>query len=368
MKVAIDSGPLTSGHKVRGVGVYVRELVKALDEITKKQNNIKIDAFEFSTNHQSLITNHYDIVHYTSFHPYLLTLPIKKPTKIVITIHDTIPLIYPKHYPPGIKGKLNFLINKQLLKRIDGVIVPSETSKKDVVRFLGVSQEKIRVIYEAPRSIFKPNTKREAPSSAYHRSLITARNKYDLPKTFALYVGDVNYNKNLLILAEACNIVKIPLVLVGKQTSDENIELSHVENQPFAEFLKKHGKNENILRLGYVRDEELVAIYNLASVYCQPSYYEGFGLSILEAMAAGTPVVAARTQALVEIAGGACLFADPKDPKDIASKLKEVIYDTQLKNQLIETGKVLVKNYSWEKTARDTLRVYRNILSKITYD
>ena len=361
MKIAIDSGPLESGHKVRGVGVYTREIIEALGRITRNRKEIKIVPLDFSVQSSKLKAQNFDLKHYTYFNPFFLTLPFVKTSKVVVTIHDVIPLLYPKQYPPGMKGKLKFLINKQLLKKIDGVIAPSETSKKDIVRFLGVPAEKIKVIYEAPREIFRKLEVRD-------QRLANIKKKYKLPKTFALYVGDVNYNKNLLNLAEACNISKIPLVLVGKQTTDENIDLSHVENQPFAEFLNRHGKSATILRLGYVPDEELVAIYNLALVYCQPSHYEGFGLSVLEAMAAGTPVVAAKTQALVEVAGGACLFANPIDPKDIATKLKEVIYDPQLRWQLIETGKVVVKKYSWEKTARDTLRVYRNILSGKTND
>ena len=108
-KVAIDSGPLTSGHKVRGVGVYTRELIKALK---KESKGLKIEAVNFK---KADLTK-YDLVHYPYFNPFFVTLPQKKPTKIVVTIHDLIPLIYPKNYPPGIQGKLKFQIQKYLLK------------------------------------------------------------------------------------------------------------------------------------------------------------------------------------------------------------------------------------------------------------
>jgi len=184
-----------------------------------------------------------------------------------------------------------------------------------------------------------------------------------LPKRFALYLGDVNYNKNLLNLAEACNIAKIPLVLVGKQTTDMSIDLSHVENQSYAEFLNRYSKDSNMLRLGFVPDEDLVAIFNLASVYCQPSFYEGFGLSILEAMACGTAVVCAKTQALVEIAGDAALFVDPHKPKDIAKKLGEIVKISQTKEDLVKKGFARVKEFSWEKAAKETIDYYKLIIN-----
>ena len=355
MKIAIDSNPLVSGHRVRGVGVYTRETLEALKKATKGRKDIKIVPLDFSTQNSKLKTQNFDLIHYPYFHPYFLTLPFRKQAKIIVTIHDTIPLIYPKQYPPGIRGKFKFKLQKFLINRVDGVIAPSETSKKDVVRFLGVHQEKIKVIYEAPREIFKLITD--------NRKLKTATRKYDLPKRFALYLGDVNYNKNLLNLAEACNIAKIPLVLVGKQTTDKSIDLSHVENQSYAEFLNRYSKDSNMLRLGFVPDEDLVAIFNLASVYCQPSFYEGFGLSILEAMACGTAVVCAKTQALVEIAGDAALFVDPHKPKDIAKKLGEIVKISQTKEDLVKKGFARVKEFSWEKAAKETIDYYKLIIN-----
>ncbi|MCH7641330.1 glycosyltransferase family 4 protein, partial [Patescibacteria group bacterium] len=355
-------------HKVRGVGVYTRELIKALYERTKeprkasrrtslrdesprgKLKELRIEAVEFG----KVDLSRYDLVHYPYFHPFFLTLPFNKPAKTVVTIHDLIPLIYPKHYPPGIRGKFKFKLQKYLIKRVDGIITPSETSKKDIVRFLGIPQEKIQVVYEAPRKIFKKleigNWKLEI------------KKRYGLPELFILYVGDVNYNKNILGLTEASRIAKVPLVIVGRQAADEEVDLSHPENRPFAELLKKYGNDPEIKRLGFVPDKELVAIYNLASVYCQPSFYEGFGLSVLEAMACGTPVIAARTQVLVEIGGDAALIADPKNPQDIAKMLKEVMGNSKTKEELIKKGLERVKDFSWTKAAKNTIEYYSNVI------
>ncbi|MFZ5933181.1 MAG: glycosyltransferase family 4 protein [Patescibacteria group bacterium] len=348
MRIAIDAGPMVSGHALRGIGTHTRSLVENL-----KKLGVDIDVIDFS---KSDLTK-YVIAHIQSFHPFLLSLPLTKPTKkVVLTIHDLIPLIYPEHYPPGIRGRLIFFLQRILLRNVDMVITISETSKKDVCRFLGFKPERVKVIYLAPREVFKPIEDSEF--------LDNVKKKHSLPEKFVLYVGDVNYNKNLLGLAAACKLIKAPLVIVGKQAASEVVEKDHIENKPFARFLKRYGSDPLIKRVGFVPDEELVGIYNLASLYCQPSFYEGFGLSVLEAFASGCPVVAAKTQSLVEIAEPAALFADPKKPKDMAEKMSLVLTDSVLRNQLIETGKVFVKNYSWEKTARETLDVYKEVMKK----
>lgn len=366
-KVAIDSGPLTSGHKVRGVGVYTRELLRALKKESKRARELKIEAVDFE---KSDLTK-YDLVHYPYFNPFFITLPQNKSTKIVVTIHDLIPLVYPKNYPPGIQGKLRFQIQKYLLKNVGGVITVSETSKKDIVRFLSIPAEKIKVIYEAPRKIFK-KLKDESGK-------LKVRKKYKLPDRFVLYVGDVNYNKNIMGLIEACKLANIDLVICGKQAKDiEELGLGldvlrgpsdwvrflfgipHPELAHFKGALKEFRTNKKVIRPGFVPDDELVVIYNLASVYCQPSFYEGFGLPVLEAMASGTAVVCSKTQALVEIAGDAALFADPKNPKEMAKQINKVLSDpTALKLR----GTKRAKEFSWVNTANKTIDYYQQILA-----
>lgn len=368
MKIAIDSGPLTSGHKMRGVGVYTRELIVALAQESKKIKGLKITALDF----EKTDLNKFDLVNYTYFNPFYATLPFKKTAKTIITIHDVIPLIYPKHYPPGVKGNIKFLLQKYLLKDVDGIIVPSETSKKDVVRYLGVPQEKIKVIHEAPRSIFRKleikNWKLE----------ITKR--YSLPKRFVLYVGDVNYNKNILALIKACKLAKLTLVICGKQAKEIEqmgmgldlmrgpmdwfrylFDIPHPELAHFRELIEIFKSKQKVIRLGYVNDEDLVKIYNLASVYCQPSFYEGFGLPVVEAMACGIPVVCSKTQALVELADEAALFADPMDPKDMTEKIRKILKNEKIKKELVKKGFERAKEFSWKRTAKETIDFYKSI-------
>ncbi|MFH1863415.1 MAG: glycosyltransferase family 1 protein [bacterium] len=373
MKVAIDSGPLGKGHSIRGVGVHIRELTLALSEWVKNKKDIEVELMDFSNSDLS----GFNILHYQFFHPFFISLPIRKQkAKVIATIHDLIPLIYPKHYPGGIKGKMRLWINKWLIKRnVDIIITISETSKKDICRFLKVKPEKVNVIYLAPRKIFKPITD--------NTQLKAMQTKFGLPDTFVLYVGDINYNKNIPNLIKACKLAKIPLVICGKQAFDiETLgvdDLSnlkgprdwirylfgkpHPELAHYQELCREFGENRKVLRLGYVSDEDLVSIYSLASVYCQPSFYEGFGLPVLEAFACGTPVVASKTQALVEIAEGGALFADPHDPKEIAVQITKIIKDGKIKEQLIKKGFAIAKKFSWEKAAKETIDVYRAVIN-----
>lgn len=341
IKVYIDQMPLKAGHAVRGIGTYTRNLVDAL----KKSRKIGlVDKPEKA-----------DIIHYPYFDLFFKTLKVGSGRKVIVTIFDTIPLVYPEQYPPGVKGQINLLVQKAQLRKASTVITISETSRKDIVRFLGVPQENVFPIRLAPAGHFRllPN------NSTTLRSVVE---KYGLPDDFVLYVGDVNYNKNLLGLAEACSLAKLPLVIVGKQAADDEIDKRHFESRPFASFLEKYGGDKNIMRLGFVSDEDLVAIYNLATVYCQPSFYEGFGLSVLEAQASGCPVVASRTQALVEIAEGSVLFVDPKDPRDIANGLLKVARDNVFAKGLVKRGFENVRRFSWSEVADETIAVYKKVL------
>ena len=146
MKIAIDSGPTTGGHSWRGIGVNTRELISGL--LKFKDKTFAVDSFDFAGEDKSGLKG-YDIVHLTSFNPYFVSIPFNKSGyKLVLTIHDLIPLIYPKNYASGLRGKIRFLINKFLINQnVDAIVTISETSKKDIVRFLGVPPRLVHVIY-----------------------------------------------------------------------------------------------------------------------------------------------------------------------------------------------------------------------------
>ena len=367
MKIAIDSGPLTSGHAVRGIGAHTKELITSL-KLVAKDSDIEIDAFDFQKDKEKLQKENFDVIHFTAFNPFFISIPFSKPanTKFVLTVHDLIPLIYPEHYKAGIRGALRFMINKFLIrKNVDAIVTISETSKKDICRFLKINPKKVYVAYLAPRIVFGK------------RQSISNKN-YKLPEKFALYVGDVNFNKNIPVLIKACKIANIPLVIVGKQAldiEDRGIDLRtlngpmdfvrylfgrpHPELAHYDDLLTAFKNNKKIIRLGFATDGDLAGIYKKASIYCQPSLYEGFGLPVLEAMLAGTPVVASKIQSLVEIAEGGAVFVDPNDSEAMARGIKKLIENKTLRASLIESGFNIVKNFSWEETARQTLAAYK---------
>lgn len=328
LKVAIDSGPLHSSDSVRGIGTYTRELLKAL-----KMEGIDVSKADLSK---------YDIVHFTRFRPFFVSLPFSKPknTKFVLTIYDLIPLIYPKHYPPGMKGWFRWQINKYLIKRnVDAIITISETSKKDICRFIGVEPSKVTVIYLAA-----PPVVRKLPKGS--QVLTRAKDKFKLPDKFALYIGDINYNKNIPNLVKASRLARIPLVIIGKQITEivgedlDHPELAHLRGIDFSDIIK----------LGYIDYEDLSAVMNLASVYVQPSFYEGFGIPLMEAANCGTPIVATKNQCHVEILGEDFSYVNPTDPKSIA---EGILHPNK--------NKELPRDYSWDITARETMKVYKQL-------
>lgn len=319
-KIAVDSGSLSSGHSFRGIGVYTAELLTALN-----LKGVDVSKEDLSK---------YNVIHFTSFKPFEISLPFSKPkgTKFVLTIYDLIPLIFPSHYPPGIKGSINWQINKYLIKsKVDAIITISETSKKDICRFTGVDPKKVFVTYLAAKPVFKK----------------LATSKYaELPKKFALYIGDVNYNKNIPNLVKACKSAKIPLVIAGKQAAEiEKMDLDHAELR----HLKDLDWSE-VERLGFVADADLVKLCNLASVYIQPSFYEGFGLPLLEAFECKTPIAVSKNQCHVEILGPDFEYFDPKDPESMAKSILNP-----------NIGKKLPRKYSWDITGEETQKVYAKI-------
>ncbi len=349
MKVAIDVSPLKSAHRFRGIGFYTKHLVKALQGVKKTD-------FEVVLIEDNKIPKDCDLVHYPYFDLFFRTLPLMRGRKTVVTIHDTTPLVFPEHYPPGIKGKLKFGAQKLVLKTVNGVIADTKNSKKDIAKFLGYPKNKIHVVYLAAANIFQL-VKEE-------KKLEKIKKKYHLPPRFILYVGDVNYNKNILGLVKACKSVKMPLVVVGKQAIQKKFDRKNIENQPLVQLIKLYGKDPGVIRLGFVPDDDLVVIYNLATIYCQPSFYEGFGLPILEAMASGTPVVTSKKASLPEIANKAAVFVDPYDINDIANGLTVAIEDEDLREKLIARGLEQVKKFSWEKVANETYKVYQKVVAE----
>ncbi len=312
--------PPITGHAVRGVGFYAQRLYTALEPL------VDISWIDFSL----IPVTGFDLVHYPYFDFSWPTLAPVRMAKTVVTLHDVTPLVFPKHYPFGLRAKIVWPWQKSLLNSADAVLTDSVCSKNDIQKIIGLS--KVHVTYLAADEAFKPlKTKRE---------------------NFVLYVGGGNWNKNVLSLIKACQRTKTSLVLVGKEFTTP--VGNNIEARPLKE-IQSHIDGKNVIARGFVETGELVKLYNQARVYVQPSVYEGFGLPVLEAMACGTPVICAKLGSLPEIAGNAATYADVSDPADLAEKIKKAE----------PTGREIsqANKFSWEKTARDTYEIYSKIFT-----
>jgi glycosyltransferase involved in cell wall biosynthesis len=350
MKIAIDTSPLQSGHKVRGVGFYLHHLRDALEQYFPQ------NSYTFFTD-ASRIPALIDIIHYPYFEPFQLARPLFKKKPTVVTIHDLTPIKFPQHFPVGKRGALMWRLNKMLLKSVDAIITDSEASKHDIISLAGVPGEKISVVYLAAASQFK---QRDLPQS----KIQDLRSKYNLPEKFVLYVGDVTWNKNLPRLVRAVQKEDIHLVLAGKALAQQDFDRSNPWTNDLQEVQQLASNDERIHILGFVPDEDLVTLYNAATVFVMPSLYEGFGLPVIEAMQSGCPVITTGEGSLPEVGGEAVYYTDAQDTEAMAETIVKVLHDSRLRNRLREKGLERAKQFSWRLTAEKTIAVYERVLAK----
>lgn len=199
MKLGFNITPLKNNNKYRGVGYYTDNLLKNLKSIP----DIEIQEFDNLSEIKKA-----DIIHYPFFDLFNHSLPLLKKFPTIVTIHDTIPLVFPENFPVGFKGYLMNKIQLLSLINVSGIITDSESSKKDIHKYLHVNLEKIYSISLAVTDDFKIIKDR--------KKLINLKSKYKLPDKYALYIGNVNWNKNLINLTQACINVGINVVFIGK--------------------------------------------------------------------------------------------------------------------------------------------------------
>lgn len=338
MNIAIDVSPLKTGHKVRGVGSYV-QLIK--NNIEKFDNKNKYTFFEDKA------PDNVDLIHYPYFDPFFPVLPFRKKIKTAVTVHDLTPIKFKERFPSGIRGGLNWQYNKMLLKKVDTVIVDSECSKKDVEELAGVDSRKVKVVYLASDPVYK-----KLKTDSFKGEI---KKKLGLPDNFFLYVGDVTWNKNLPRIVEAALSADINLVLVGKAIPETNYDKNNSWNLDKKTVNSLIDKNKKIMALGFVSNEDLVKIYNLADSLLMPSLYEGFGLPVLEAMSCGCPVITSREGSLPEVGGEAVYYTDAYSTDSIKKAILKVQTDKELRADLSKKGLEQAKKFSIEKMMKDTI-------------
>lgn len=265
------------------------------------------------------------------FDPPLLTHNIAE-TQILI-LFDAIPLKYPEHFPIGLKGRWTLFKNLRSLNVYDKILTISEHAKDDLAEYLNLEPNIIENIYiTTSKRFFKPG---KLPTKT------TLEKKYNLPKKYILYVGDTNWNKNLVNMAHACIQADVEIVCVGKsfteitkiremdrEKQNEYIGLSKLLNHPeqddFKEFVKLALHDERFHFPGYITDTELIALYRNALCNILVSRDEGFGLSYLEAATQKTPSVLSDTPIFQEIAKKSAIFAEPEKAESIAAAITQL--------------------------------------------
>lgn len=356
MRIGIDVSQVVYGT---GVSTYTRNLVTNLLKIDKENEYI---LFGFSLRRKRELYSFFNTLKGSNFKERVFPLPptacdllwnrlhlvlieriigkvnvfhssdwFQPPSKAfkVTTIHDLVPLKFPELSHPKIVSTHNARL-KRVKEEVDIAIVPSQTTSRDLADF-GFDANKIRVIPEAPDPSFKP-----ASLDACRK----IRGKYQIEGKFLLAVG-INPRKNTEKVIEAFEILKkeanLKLVIIGEQIS------------------LKIPKRQNVRLVGYVSEAEKPAFYSAAEVLVYPSLYEGFGLPILEAFACKTPVVTSNIGSLKEVAGEAAVLVNPRSIDSIVDGIEKSLKSSE---NYIKKGVKRVKKFSWEKAAKDTLKIY----------
>lgn len=278
-------------------------------------------------------------------------MPFFSPCPIVCTIHD----ICFEHFS-DIFTKYEFFRQKLLIrfaaKHSKKIITVSQMSKKDIADAYAIDQNKITVVYNAPKEVFK---KIEISDN----DVSTIKTKYGIEKNFILSVGNLQPRKNLIRLIKAFISSKkmnpsfdFQLVIVGKKA------------WMFDDIIKAAMENSNdIVFTDYVSEGDLVKLYNIANLFVYPSIFEGFGLPPIEAMACGVPVAVSNQSALPEVVGEAGVYFNPYDENDIAKKILQITEDEELRLSLLKKSQMQIKKFSWNKSAKKIISVYEKMLS-----
>jgi len=379
-----------------GIGRYTRELIKGLEKFDQQNSSkasadrqyvIFLDKKGFreyipkNKNFKKVLTDvkwyslaeqikmpkiwkkeNLDLIHFTHFNKSIF---YRRP--YIVTIHD---LTYTQQRKlrisklPLIIYELKYCFYERLIKdtiiHAQKIIVPTNYSKKDVVETYGIDPAKIVVTYESAGEGFSPDKKPDV-----FKKIIK---KFSIKAPYFIYVGNAAPHKNLKILVESfikllsflkatSSKVDVQLVLVGKkdkfyQELEEWIGMQDIEQ-------------EKIILTGMVDDEELQVLLSNAYTFIFPSLAEGFGIPPLEAMASGIPVLVSNATCLPEVCEDAALYFNPLSIDDIAEKMRKIIEDKKLREDLINRGLKHVKKFSWDKMAKETLTVYKDVLDNL---
>ena len=368
MRIAIDATSVP--HQRVGAGTYIYNLVRALAQVDNDNRYFvfaKPETFEECLPtaprfhlvpvrlpwrlarmawEQTVLPLHLrrlgvDVLH----SPHYTTTVVSGGWRRVVTFHDVTFFLLPERYPP-LRGAYFRAASRAGARLADLVVAVSKTVKADVECHLRLPPERVRVVPLAAAPSFHPL------GDAARTTAV--RTKYGLPERFILNVGALEPGKNQATLVRAFHRLK-------RQDSEQGLVIAGPPAWRYERLFRlvdDLGLAGQVRFLGYVPAEDLVALYNLADLFVFPSLYEGFGLPPLEAMACGLPVVASTAPALREVLDDAALLVHPQDVVALAEAMAAALRDEPLRSRLRQAGLRRAAQFSWERTARETVAVY----------
>ena len=306
-------------------------------------NKLKVRSYYFRKDFiraAYLSSRNLDLVHY----PTQLERPYRfRNFRTVMTFHDAVPLVMPETLDDRIRAEMEEFIKR--IQHVDCFIAVSQSTKDDMIRYLDISDWRIHVVHNGYDEGY-----RMIPDSGW------VRDKYTGGKPFVLFVGTLEPRKNVPALIKAFHLLNrkgLRLVLAGNR----GWEMEEIDS--LVETLKL---GERVIFTGYVPEEDLIALYNMAEAFVYPSFYEGFGIPLIEAMVCGAPVITSNTSSMPEVVGDAGLLIDPNRVEDLKSKLEMLLSEPALRSRMKEAGLERARAFSWAKSARETRAVYRKLV------
>ncbi|MDR1879955.1 MAG: glycosyltransferase family 4 protein [Tannerellaceae bacterium] len=269
-------------------------------------------------------------------------------TKTVVSVHDLIFLRYPGFYT-WIDRTIYRWKFKRACRIADRIIAISECTKRDIVSFFHVPEEKISVVYQPCHPDFS-----QKASEAKKKEI---GEKHTLPHRFLLYVGSIESRKNLLLAVKALRMIpeEIHLVAIGKST-------------PYQREVEAYARAAGVESRLHIRNgvpfDDLPTVYQLASLFLYPSFFEGFGIPVIEALTSGIPVIAAKHSSLEEAGGPGSIYVEPDDAQALAGSIMEVLGNRALAGEMVEKGKEYVARFSGKNIAADMMAIYQSLHNK----
>ena len=369
MRITIDARKL---HDF-GIGTYVRNLLRQLARLDHDteyallcQRNDTDLAEQLGENFRTIIdrSGQYSVREQFSipinvgrstphlFHAPHYVLPVLTPCRSVVTIHDCIHLLFPQYLRNRMAHAYARTMHWTAVHRASRILTVSEASKRDILRFFNVPEERVTVIYNAIDERFYDDPSEE--------EIVRVRERYQLHDRFLMYAGNVKPHKNLERLVEAFVLLRqggfddLKLLITGSEIS---------KYATLRRAVHRYNLHKHVRFLGFQSETTLAALYRLSEVFVFPSLYEGFGLPPLEAMASGTPVVVSNVSSLPEVVGDAAVLVNPYDASAIADGIRQVLGDPARRAELVTRGLTRARMFSWQESASRVRQIYQEVVA-----